>query len=183
MKKLLIAVVATGLAIALNTYAGEAPHPVPLGDVTGDGIALKMHDHAFGGSIKDFVVWGFVDEASFSAELIMRREGQLLKIALKRGDDKRVGGEIKSMRAGNETVTKIYMTKIVPKEGKIIYDINGLEAVATVTSEAFQNGHHINPAVSLAYNGQTVSYKMHKGEGCYGFLMYTTMMIAGAYLH
>ena len=170
------------LAMSLNVFAAEAPHPIQLGSVVGTGIDLKMHDHAVAGAIRDFVVFGYVDEESFSAELTLRKEGQLIRTVFKKDEAGKIGGTI-SIKRGETSVSQTFVfEKTDPKNMQIFFDLNGIKAVATFTPESIANNHLINPAVEVQFsNGEKLNYKM-QGEGCYGYLMFNTMMIAGSYL-
>ena len=182
MKTLLALIAGVALCTSVAAYAAEPPHNVDLGDITGHEIALKMHDHAFAGSIKDFVMWGFVDEDTFSAEMIMRKDKQTVRTIFKKQENGKIGGQIKHVVDGKDVVTTLELKKVNAAAKQIVFEINGVEAIATVSAEWFEGGHHINPAVTLDYNGETIAYKMI-GQGCYGYLMFSAMAIVGAYIH
>lgn len=158
----------------------EEPHPVEIGNVYGSGVDLKMHDHAVAGAIRHYVMWGYVDEASFSAEMMVRKEGELIHSIFKKQDDGKMGGIIQRQVHGKDIITTIYLSKVVPTENKIIYDLNGDELTVLLQPESVAHNHLINPTITLQYKGQEVTYKM-QGEGCYAYLTFNSMMIAAAY--
>ena len=154
-----------------------------LSNIRGTNIELKTYDHAIAGAIRDFVVWGYVDEASFTSDLIMRRDGQIVKATFKRQEDGRIGGQIIHTVGEAERTTEIYLGGVDPEAGQIKLLVNGQETVVSITSEGFEGSHFINPTYTTVIDGEEVSFTMENGEACFGLSMHLSMVIFGAYLH
>jgi len=178
MKKfvsILFAVLA--LLISTVSFAEEAQ----LGSVKGPQIDLKLSDHAIAGSIKNFVMWGFVDEETFSSDIIIRKDTQLIKATFKKQDDGRTGGVIQHTVDNKELVTSVYLVGVNGKEQKIVLSINGQDVVVSIAGE-YKDGHFRNPTYSAVYNGEEIRFTV-EGEACYGFSFHLSAMVLGAYLH
>ncbi|MBL6988776.1 MAG: hypothetical protein ISR65_03325 [Bacteriovoracaceae bacterium] len=153
----------------------------PLSSLSGTNIDLKNYDHAFAGSIKDFVVWGFLDEAAFTSELIMRKDGQTIKTIFNRGEQG-VGGTITHKKEDQEISTTIKLSKIDGQNQTIEFLFNDEKIVVAIKADGYENSHFINPVYETIVNDETISFKL-MGQACYGQSLHYAMMILGAYLH
>lgn len=168
------------LSLIVATTAARAEEHA-LGTITGPGIDLKAYDHAIAGQIKDFVIWGAVDEATFSSELIMRKDGQVIRAFFKREDGK-VGGVIRHSVESRTYETSIYLVRMNPKEQQLILNVNGQEVTVSVTADAFADGHFMNPTYRTVIDGQELRYTF-QGKACYGYSLHLAYLIVGAYIH
>ena len=162
---------------SLSVFAEEHS----LSTIKGTQIDLKTYDHAIAGSIKNFLVWGYVDEETFSSELIMRRDEQIVKAVFKKAEDGAIGGVIRHTVDNQVKETSLYFVRVVKEENKLILKINGQEVVVAI-SGPLNNGHFVNPTYTAVINGETVSYAL-EGEACYSFSFHLAAMILGAYVH
>ncbi|MFC1522302.1 hypothetical protein ACFL6Y_07820 [Elusimicrobiota bacterium] len=153
-----------------------------LGSIKGTNIDMKVYDHAIAGAIKGFVAWGFFDESSGISTLIMRHYAQLITTEFKKQEDGKFGGVIKSGEGDAARITTVRFVKVDPSTHSLVLELNGNSITVNITSEAYENGHFINPTYSTVINGEAVSYKI-EGEGCYGYSIHMAMMILGAYVH
>ena len=161
----------SGLAMA-------AEHP--MGTIKGTNIDLKTYDHAMAGSIKDALVWGFVNEATFTSNLTMRKDEQIIEATFTRADGK-VGGKIEHKVADKSIVTTIYLVKIIKETNEMVLSINDQEVKVAIQG-AYENDHFVNPTYSAVINGETVSFQM-QGEACFGYSFHLSALIFGAYVH
>ncbi len=172
MAKQLIAIMAV-LMISFSVVAEEHP----LSTIQGTGIDLKNYDHAFAGSVDDFVVWGFLDEPTFTSELIVRKYGQTIKTTFSRGENT-IGGNIAYKVEEQDRNIEITVLGVDPQERIIKLAIAG-EAVNVKIEGDYANGHFINPHFSTMMNGREINYTL-EGEACFGMSMHYAMMILGA---
>lgn len=179
MKKFLAMLLVCVMSFSL--FAGDEEHP--LSTIEGKNIDLKTNDHAFAGSIKDFVAWGFVDESTFSSELSMRKYGQTIKAKFQKIDGVLQGVISHVVEEGTPAVeTHVVFKGIVQEEREIAFEFNGEAIRVKVIPDAFKDGHFINPTYIATVNGEEISYKLN-GEACYGFSLHMAMIIIGAYIH
>ena len=166
------------LILAPFTLAQAGEHG--LSTMTGPGIDLKVADHAFAGSIRDFVVWGNMDHDNFTSELLMKREGKVVRGTFSKE------GEIRSGEGAAERVTTMKFVKIVKPneshEGKIILEINGETVEASIKADGFENNHFLNPTYSATVGGKPVEFTL-KGEACFGYSLHLLFMTLGAMVH
>ena len=175
MKKILIAL----MVLAFSTGALAEEHPIAT--IRGNGIDLKTYDHAIAGSIRDFLVWGFVDEATFSSELIMRRDGQIVRANFKKDGD-RTGGVIQQEIDGKARETSVYLIGVNKEKPSIQLSINNEPVEVLIQSEGVTDGHFLNPTYTAMVRGQQVSFRL-EGDACYGFSFHLSALILGAYAH
>ncbi len=155
-----------------------------LTTLRGDDIDLKVYDHAFAGSIRDFVVFGVNDEAAFSSELTMKRKGELVKAVFKKQPDGSIGGLIETHdETGAAIQTKVTLTDIEPDTHTITLKFNDQVVPVVITFDAFEKAHFINPTYTASLSGRQIQFKLENGKACYGFSSNLLMMILGAYLH
>ncbi len=175
MKKLFIA-----LLFIFSTFIyAEEGHG--LSTIQGTNIDLKTYDHAFAGSINGIVAWGFLDESTFSSELIIRKYELTTKTIFKKNASGQLGGEIIRMDGNKIIKTSIFVTGLDPENKKIQLNINGEEVIVSIYDEGYVDGHFINPEYRTIINGTPINYKMY-GGACFGMSMHFAMMILGAYL-
>jgi hypothetical protein len=153
-----------------------------LGNVTGTDITMKVYDHAVAGAINGAVAWGFFDEASGIAKLIIRKYGETISAEFKRQPDKSLGGVISSGDASSPRSTSVFFTGADPAARTFKLRINDEEIVVLITPEGTSNGHFVNPTFSTVIGGKPVSYKID-AEGCFGYSINMGMIILGAYSH
>jgi len=157
-----------------------------LSTLTGPGIDLKTYDHAFAGSIRDFVAWGNMDHDSFTSELIMKRNGTTIKAVFGQKEEahggKFIGGEIRSSQDSVETVTALRFVKIDRDNSTIVMNINGEDVNVVVTADSFENNHFQNPTYKTEFRGQAIEFTL-KGEACFGYSTHLLFMILGAMVH
>lgn len=163
-------------ALVMNfAFAGEHR----LTEILGKDIQLKTYDHAIAGSIKNFVIFGHVDEATATSELTLKKDGQLIKTTFKKSETG-LGGTISQ----SENTTQVRFVKIDAQEQKIYLKINDQLAEVKILADRYENKHFINPRylVTLA-NGETLDFHMVDGGACYQFSTHLVMLIAGSYFH
>jgi hypothetical protein len=184
----LFASVLAGLSLCVSLIGNAEEHPMTT--LQGNQIDLKLYDHAFAGSIKDFLVFGYLDEENGISELSMKKDGQVIRATFKQQTQDWFGGVIESKNPAGELVTtKLELIKIDPKTKTITISINGIQVPVAITADAFASGHFQNPTYSAQYPGapgalaQTVEFKIEKGQACYGFSVNLLVMILGAYFH
>jgi hypothetical protein len=153
-----------------------------LGNMTGTDISMKVYDHAVAGAINGAVAWGFFDEASSSAQLIMRKYGQVITAKFERQPDKSLGGVITSGEGSSKRSTSVFFAGADPAKNTFKLRINEEEVAVTITPEGMANGHFVNPTYSAVIGGKPVSYRVEV-EGCLGYSINMGMIILGAYSH
>jgi len=153
-----------------------------LGNVTGTDITMKVYDHAVAGAINGAVAWGFYDEASGSAQLIMRKYGQKISAEFKRQPDKSLGGVIASGDASSQRSTSVFLAGVDAANRTFKLRIDEEEIAVLITPEGMANGHFVNPTYSTVIGGKPVSYRIEV-EGCFGYSINMAMIILGAYAH
>lgn len=154
----------------------------PLSTITGPGIELKVFDHAFAGSIRNFVVWGEVNEQDFTSELIMRMDGQTIRTVFKKAEDGVLQGTIRhETEAGTKETTLAFLG--IDKAGsKIILKRNGFPVEVSIVAEGFANNHFENPTYRATIDGHDVAFTL-KGRACFGYSLHLALLILGATTH
>lgn len=163
---------------SLNVFAGEHP----LTRITGTDIDLKMADHAIAGSIKDGIVFGNKFEGQFRSKLIIKKSGRMIE-SIFAVNDSSVGGTIEENTGESTKRTTIHLTKMDKKNKRLIFEINGQEAIVNINADQYVNNHFINPSYSLEFNGEKIEFSVESGQACYGFSSHLSFMIIGAYIH
>jgi len=177
MKKILMLV-----ACLLMSFASFAEEGQELTTIRGTNIDMKIYDHAMAGAIKDYVAWGFFDEAAGVAELIVRKYELTIKTIFTKQENGKIGGTIIHTKDGVEYKTQIEFAGIDSANGIIKLNINNELVSVHVVPESVNDSHMVNPTFTAVIAGETISYQMG-GEGCYGKSMFFAMMILGAYIH
>ncbi len=177
MKKLALALCALMLTTA--AYA-EGDHS--LGDISGTGIRLKTHDHAFAGAIGDFVAWGFLDEDTGISTLTIRKYGNTITTEFKRDAKGRTGGVIGHSDGDGQHQTHVYYVGMDAKNLTFFLSINGEKVPVKIEYEGYQNNHFVNPTYIAQLGDEKLSYRM-EGEACINMSAHFAMMILGAYAH
>jgi len=171
--------VALVLSASFSGISAHAEDGHQLSSMKGDlGIDLRVYDHAMGGAIRDFVIWGSVNEKEGTSELIMRRDGQDVKTIF-RQIEKSFGGTVEHRSQFGQRTTSVQFASLDKQKNEYTFMVNGEPVKAIVTSEDFKNNHFIKPTYSVvSKNGQTFSFKFD-GEACYKYSLHIlTMMIA-----
>ena len=171
------AAIATVMSLSSTNILAEEGHG--LGSIRGEqGIELKAFDHAMAGSIRDFVIWGSLNEETGTSELIMRRDGQDVKATFKKTNNV-FGGIVEHLSPEGKRQTKIAFTKLDRQKNEYSFEVNGTVVKGLVTSEDFANNHFIKPTYVLQLaDGKSVTFKFD-GQACYNYSLHIlTMMIA-----
>ena len=173
---------AVALSMAVLASAPALADEHPLGTITGPGIDLKVYDHAFAGSIRDFVAWGEVNEQEFVSTLLMRRDGQTVRAQFGKLPTGKIGGTIRHEAQGKVLETALELAGIDRAASKILLTRNGKPVEVQITADGFANNHFENPTYTAVVDGRTVTYKL-SGHACYGFSLHLSFLIIGAYTH
>jgi len=177
MTRLMVSALISVAAVSSPVAFAEDGHQ--LANIKGDlNIDLKAYDHAMAGSVKDFVIWGSVNEAKGMSELIMRRDGQDLKAIFKQVD-KNFGGTVEHRTDYGPRSTSVQFAGLDRQKNEYSFLVNGDMIKARVTSEDFQNNHFIKPTYTIVNrDGSQTTFKF-EGQACYKYSMHIlTMMIA-----
>ena len=177
MKRLVVSALFLIAAFTIPMARAEDGHQ--LSSIKGNlNIDLKVYDHAMAGSVKDFVIWGSVNEAQGTSELIMRRDGQDVK-ALFKQVDKTFGGTVEHRTDYGPRSTTVQFAGLDRQKNEYSFLVNGEIIKARVASEDFQNNHFIKPTYTIVNkDGSHTAFKF-EGQACYKYSMHIlTMMIA-----
>lgn len=179
--RLLNAIVA-GLALSFASIAvAEGDHL--LTPVTGShNIDLKFYDHAISGSIKDFVVFGNKDGAS--SELLMKKDGQLIRATFSRNTDSgTTGGTITHQVDGQDHVTTLTFVSASAANNTLSIKVNDEVVTLKIESDGMDGNHYVNPRYTGTYKGETVTWKIENGAACMGCSVHVAFWILGALAH
>jgi hypothetical protein len=166
-------------AAVFSSTLAKAEDGHHLADLKGDlGIELKVYDHAMAGAVRDFVIWGSVNESAGTSELIMRRDGQDVRTVF-RLNEKSFGGSVSHQTSSGLRTTSIEFSGLDRQKNEYSFLVNGEPTKALVVSEDFKNNHFIKPTYTIkGKTGKDVSFKFD-GEACYKYSLHIlTMMIA-----
>jgi hypothetical protein len=164
------------------TFAvGEDAHS--LASIKGDvGIELKAFDHAMAGSVRDFVIWGSVDERTNTSELIMRRDGQDVRSVFA-PREKSFGGVVMHKTSKGVKATNIRFIGLDRRKNEYSFFVNGDQMIATVVGEDFKNNHFIKPTYTISgKNMNDIAFKFD-GEACYKYSLHIITMMIAATMH
>jgi hypothetical protein len=170
---------AIAAVMSFNSVAAFSEEGHDLATMKGDhGIDLKAYDHAMAGSIKNFVVWGSVNEATGTSELIMRRDGQDVKSIFKKTDNV-FGGTVEHQTEDGKKTTTVRFVGLDRQRNEYSFSVNGQSVKAGVVAEEFRDNHFIKPTYTITTSdGNKVSFKFD-GQACYNYSLHIlTMMIA-----
>jgi hypothetical protein len=153
-----------------------------LSSITGTGIDLKTYDHAFAGSIKDFVVWAAFDESTFSSYLIARKYGQLIRVDFKK-DGKKFGGSAEYKVKGKKVKHTVLFKGIDPKKREIRFLLDEKPVTVKITSGNLdkKTRHLRNPSYSFPLGGKKIVFKINSGDACFGLSAHYSMLILMAW--
>ena len=167
----------------LGAQLGFAEEGHDLSTIRGDqGIDLKAYDHAMAGAIKDFVVWGSVDESRSRSELIMRRDGQDVKATFKR-DGNTFGGVVQHKTDSGVKITSVKFSGLDRQRNEYSFLVNGESVKVSVDAEDFRNNHFIKPTYKITTgDGVTTSFKF-EGQACYNYSLHLITMMIAAVAH
>jgi hypothetical protein len=177
MKRLVVSALFSVAALSSSLALAENGHE--LSTIKGDlNIDLKAYDHAMAGSVKDFVIWGSVNEAQGTSELIMRRDGQDVK-ALFKQVDKTFGGTVEHRTDYGPRSTTVQFAGLDRQKNEYSFLVNGEIIKARIAAEDFQNKHFIKPTYTIVNkDGSQTTFKF-EGQACYKYSLHIlTMMIA-----
>lgn len=170
------------LTVGLFVVSSALADDHSLTRITGTQIDLKAYDHAIAGSVRDFVIFGNKDEGTFSSELTMKRDGELVRATFSKKEGY-IGGVIEHGKDHAQRVTRVELVKVNTQQQTITVRVNGKDIVVQITADGFQNDHFINPKYRAVIDGEVVEFQMERGQACYGFSTHLIFMILGAYLH
>lgn len=180
MKTILASLLAL-FVISTNTAHAEEGHT--LGTITGThNVDLKEFDHSVAGSVKDFTIFGNVSESSNSAELIMKKDGQLIKANFEQVG-KIISGKFEHQVEDMVFVTDITFKGIKKDTTEFIYEVNGQTVNVSVKYDRIENNHFINPEYSFTYNNETYTYKFNNGAACYRYTALLSFIMISALTH
>lgn len=181
LKKIVIAAACFVASVSAQSAFAEDGHELSV--IKGDkAIDLKVYDHAMAGSVKNYVIWGSVNEAQGTSELIMRRDGQDVKTVF-RQTDKSFGGAVLHDGEAGRKITNIQFAGLDKQKNEYTFTVNGEIVKAAVTSEDFRNNHFIKPTYSIS--GKTIesfSFKF-EGQACYKYSLHMITMMIAAVTH
>jgi hypothetical protein len=167
MKQLFMSLAILGLA----AHALAEEHP--LSTITGTQIELKSYDHAIAGSVRDFIIWGEVDEENFVSQLFIRKDGKTLRSSFGKLNDGRIGGTINQ--------ASLIFVGIDKANSKIQLLLDDHPLEVSISADSFENGHFENPTYRAKVRGRDISYTL-KGHACYGYSLHLAFLILGALL-
>jgi hypothetical protein len=165
--------------MGLTSTLATAEQGHELTSIKGDlGIDMKAYDHAMAGAVRDFVVWGSVNEAAGTSELIMRRDGQDVKAVFQK-TGQTFGGVVEHETGEGKRTTNVRFSGLDRQKNEFSFTVNGEPVRVTVASEDFRNNHFIKPTYTIiSQDGAAVSFKF-EGQACYNYSLHIlTMMIA-----
>lgn len=167
------------LLITQITSAGDHS----LTDIKGREIELKSYDHAIAGSIKDFVIFGNTDEDKNLSDLIIKKDGQLIRASFTKNGNI-LSGRVTHQVNGIQRETSVKFLGIDASQQKILLEVNGAPAEVLIKAEGFQNNHFINPHyyVTLS-NARAFDFKIMSGGACYKASIHLAMMIVTSFIH
>lgn len=175
--KFLAALVLSLASVAV--FAGE--HQATT--ISGTNIDLMMVDHMISGTINGNLVQGSMDEATFTSQLYLRKDGMIIGADFKKSEN-RMGGIIHHATKDASFTTIMELDRIDQEKSLIVIRANNREIPVTITAEGFANGHFKNPTFTADLGrGQTMTFKINDGQACYGFSTHLIFMIVGAYIH
>jgi len=166
------------LIFSINAFSGGHD----LTELKGTDIDLKLYDHAFAGSIKDFVVFGYKKEGKFESKLQLKKDGKMVEAIFSKNRDG-IGGVIRHESEGRNIVSNLKLVKINQEEQSIEISHNGKNIRVDIEGDDYRNNHFINPRYEANIDGKLVKFNIKDGEACYGFSTHLIFMILGAYLH
>jgi hypothetical protein len=179
MKKIIFAIT-TVLALSFSALAEEG-HTVTT--VTGShSIDLKEYDHSVAGSVKDFVIFGNVFESENKSELLIKKDGQLIKSVFEQ-KDKTIKGQIEHTVGAQTFKTEIEFKGLKKDTNEFFYDVNGQSVVVRVKFDRFENNHYFNPEYTFTFKNETYTYKINDGQACYRYTALLSFIMIGALVH
>ena len=154
-----------------------------LASIKGDlGIDLKAFDHAMAGAVRDFVIWGSVNETTNTSELIMRRDGQDVR-SIFAPAEKSFGGVIMHQTSKGVKATSIRFLGLDRQKNEYSFLVNGQKIITSVVGEEFKNNHFIKPTFTISGKDLgDISFKFD-GEACYKYSLHIITMMIAATMH
>ena len=157
-------------------------HPKKMTVISGPGIQLHSIDHGFAGSIKGRTVLGFKKHGSFKSEISIVENDRKAVSNFYKIQGEKFGGSLILHGANGPRGHAVQMIEFVRDQGLFIFSFAGERVAVSVSAEAFEAGHYINPEYSMTYKGEEVSFKIENGQACYGYSMHLIAMIMSAYI-
>jgi hypothetical protein len=161
------------LTLSFSSFAEDHS----LGNFTGTDIELKAYDHSFAGAIRDFTAFGWVDEATFTSHLTIRKYAKTTVATFKKDEKGAIGGTIST----EESRVEVAFVGYDKEQQILLFKLNGEDISIKITSDGIVNGHFQNPTYSTVINGKNYSYHL-EGEACVGLSLHYNMMILAALL-
>lgn len=179
MKKIILALT-TIFAMTTTAFAEES-HTVTT--LTGShGIDLKEYDHSVAGTVKDFVIFGNVYESENKSELLIKKDGQLIK-AIFEQSGQTIKGQIEHTADAKNYKTEITFMGLKKDTNEFFYNVNGKTVVVHVKFDRFENNHYFNPEYTFSYENETYTYKINNGQACYRYTALLSFIMIGALVH
>jgi hypothetical protein len=169
------------LALSLTLGFAARAEEHPMSSIVGTGIDLKTRDHAFAGSIGDWLASGSFKHEGFVSKISLLRGEESVEAEFTQKDGV-IGGTLAHTVDGHLYQTTLKFVKASKTAPQFLFELNGQPLEVSIVSDDFQNNHFINPTYSASINGRPYSFTL-KGEACYGYSAHLIMMIYGALAH
>jgi hypothetical protein len=155
-------------------------HTSKLSKITGKKINLSTIGHSFAGSINNKMVLGYKQQGEFSSKLTTITNDTEQTSSFSYSESRIFSGNIKTLENGQEKIHTIKFIKLIKEDNiyQMSFDDNVVEVL--VKSDDFRSGHFINPTYSMNYLGEDISFKLERGEACYGYSLHLIAMIMGS---
>jgi len=167
--------------LASSGFAAEGSEEHGMSTIAGTSVELKTRDHAFAGSIGDWLAFGHFKHDGFVSNLTLLKGEHRIEAEFGEKDGG-IGGSIVRTENGVVHETKIRFMKASKTAPQLVFDLNGQALEVTIVPDDFQNNHFINPTYTATIGAQTHSFTL-KGEACYGYSSHLIMMIFGTLAH
>ncbi|MBU6376778.1 MAG: hypothetical protein KGQ59_12325, partial [Bdellovibrionales bacterium] len=133
-----------------------------ISTIQGTQVDLKVYDHAIAGQIRDFVVFGALDESTGMSELTMKRDGQLVRASFGRDPSTgKFGGLIRHEDQGKQLhETKLQFVKLDKTKNIFTFLVNDQQVEVRVTFDAFANNHYLNPTYRTEVDGKALEFTL-----------------------
>ena len=169
------------LALSLTLGFAARAEEHAMSTILGNEIDLKTRDHAFAGSIGDWLANGSFKHDGFVSKIHLLRGEEVVDAEFSQ-KDKVIGGTLAHTVDGTLYQTTLKFVKAQKDAPQFLFELNGRPFEISVVSDDFKNNHFINPTYSASINDKVYSFTL-KGEACYGYSAHLIMMIYGALAH
>lgn len=176
MKSFLILI----LSLINFSYLFAGNHP--LADFKGGPVSLKTYDHAFSGSIRDFVIFANNDESTGKTSFLAKKDGSLITTEIKKQEDGSFGSLLSY--SDSKGVLKEQSVKFISLDksnNTFTFEVDGNPVKVSVTAPSFANNHFKKPSYHFDLGKSKFSVHMKEGEACYNFSRHIISVILIAY--